>query len=55
MKTRAQIKEKLKELQSDERVSYKPASVFSNAPLALIQTEFNAKIAALKWVLKKEK
>ena len=52
MKTKEEIQAKLEELQKDERVSYPPADVFSNAPLALIQTELESMIKALKWVLK---
>lgn len=38
MLSEKKIRERIKELESDERHSYKPANVFSNAPLALIQT-----------------
>jgi hypothetical protein len=51
MKTEQEIKDKLAELQSDERLGYPIATVFENAPLALIQADLEAKIAALKWVL----
>jgi len=52
MKTAKAIKEKLREIEADERLSYTPANVFSNAPLALIQMELVAKRDTLKWVLK---
>jgi len=52
MKTAKVIKEKLREIEADERLSYTPANVFSNAPLALIQMELVAKRDTLKWVLK---
>lgn len=54
MKNEKKIKEKLEELKKDERVNYPPANVFSNAPLALIQVELDAKIKTLEWVLKDE-
>jgi hypothetical protein len=52
MKTKEEVQKKLEELQADERVNYPPADVFSNAPLALIQTELDSMIKALEWVLK---
>lgn len=55
MKTEKEIKAKLAELKSDERLSYPPADVFSNAPLALIQVELEAKVKALEWVLQSSK
>lgn len=51
MKEENEIKDKLLELESDERLSYPPAIVQINAPLALIQTEIEAKVRILKWVL----
>ena len=41
------------ECEKDERLSYPAADVFSNAPLALIQTDLEAKVRTLEWVLKK--
>ena len=52
MKSKKEIETKLKEYQSDERLSYKPADVFSNAPLALIQTDLEARVQILKWILR---
>jgi hypothetical protein len=46
------VKARLKELKSDERYNYKPADVFVNAPLALIQVDIEARVSALEWVLK---
>lgn len=46
---------KIAEIEADERYHYAPASVFSNALLALIQTEMRAKISAYKSVLEKIK
>lgn len=53
MKSEAVIKAKIKELQEDERLKYPTATIGTNAPLALIQLEFEAKIKALQWVLQK--
>jgi hypothetical protein len=46
---------KLLEVENDERYHYASASVFINAPLALIQTEMKAKLNAYKGVLEKIK
>lgn len=51
MKTKDQIREKIKELESDERLSYPVATVVENAPLALIQLSLETQIDMLKWVL----
>ena len=45
------IKDKIAEIEADERYHYASASVFINAPLALIQTEMKAKLNAYKGVL----
>jgi hypothetical protein len=42
---------KLKTIEADERLYYRPATVFENAPLALIQSELETWCAALRWVL----
>jgi len=55
MRSEKEIKEKLEALASDERLSYKPASVLINAPLALIQVDLKAQVDILKWVLREEK
>ncbi|HYL22472.1 MAG TPA: hypothetical protein VEU74_11975 [Gemmatimonadales bacterium] len=55
MKTTAQIKERLAKIEADERYQSgrkTPATVFENAPLALIQLAFEAEHDALTWVLK---
>lgn len=52
MKTRAEIEKRLAALKADERLSYPPANVFTNAPLALIQVALKNEIMALAWVLK---
>lgn len=46
------IKEKLEEIESDERYKAKPAIVTINAPLALIQTNLESSAQTLRWVLK---
>ena len=51
MKSEKEIKELLYKLQSDERLSYPSADVWTNAPLALIQVELESKVNILKWVL----
>ena len=49
------IKDEIAEIEADERYHYASASVFINAPLALIQTEMKAKLNAYKGVLEKIK
>lgn len=51
MKTKEEIEKALKEVESDERLSYPKATVFENAPLALIQLGLETRVATLKWVL----
>ncbi len=51
LRTEKEIRAKLKEIESDERLSYKPATLEVNAPLALIQLEGHTKINVLEWVL----
>lgn len=55
MKTREQIEAKLRQIEADERLGYKTATVFENAPLALVQTSLKAQRDILKWVLEKPK
>jgi len=50
MKTKEEIEDKIKELESDERLS-PSATIIENAPLVLIQVEPEAKIYILKWIL----
>jgi hypothetical protein len=52
MRTIEEIKVKLQELKSDDRLKSPCATVFENAPLALIQLELEMKILTLEWVLK---
>lgn len=51
MKSKKLIEEKLKEVESDERLSSPPALVQINAPLALIQVDLKARVQILKWIL----
>jgi hypothetical protein len=46
------VRRKLEEIAADERLSYPTATVFENAPLALVQCGLQNQINALKWVLK---
>jgi len=55
-----EIAAQLCKIESDERLHYPPADVFSNAPLALIQTQLETEQRVLRWILgttktKKEK
>lgn len=45
--------QRIREIESDERMGYKPARVDVNAPLALIQVEGRAAAEALRWALGK--
>ena len=49
------IKDEIAEIEADERYHYASASVFINAPLALIQTVMKAKLNGYKGVLEKIK
>ena len=51
VRTEAEIRARIADISSDERMSYKPANVFVNAPLALIQVEGESVRSALEWVL----
>lgn len=46
-----EIEKKLAELKADERLYYPTATVFANAPLALIQLSLSSQINTLEWVL----
>lgn len=47
-----EITNELSRIESDDRLSYPPATVFENAPLALAQCGLENQRRALKWVLK---
>ena len=51
MKPKHDIQERLDGLKSDSRLSYPPAQVQINAPLALIQVDLKARVAELEWML----
>jgi hypothetical protein len=51
IKTEQEIKDKIVQIETDNRMKHKKALVFVNAPLALIQCDYQAKIDALKWAL----
>lgn len=51
MRTIEEIKAKIEEIESDERLSYPDAKVQVNAPLALHQVSQKARLEVLKWVL----
>ena len=48
MKSEKELIEKLNELKSDVRLTYKAATVFSNAPLALIQLGLETEIHTIE-------
>lgn len=54
MKTEHEIRRRIKELELDERIHYPPASVFSNAPLAITQTSLTSELKALYFALNEE-
>lgn len=51
MKTQVEIEEMLKQVEADKRLSYPTATVFANAPLALIQTDLEARRSILRSIL----
>lgn len=51
MKTREEIEKAIAGIKADDRMQAKPAIVAINAPLALIQCNFEGQLKALKWVL----
>jgi hypothetical protein len=51
MKTELETKQELNRLESDERLTYGAANIFSNAPLALIQYGLMNQINTLQWQL----
>ena len=46
-----QINARINEILADERISYKTADIFSNAPLALIQLSLEVELHTLQKVL----
>ncbi len=51
MKTQQDIQKRIDEILSDERLSYKTATVFENAPLALIQYSLETELHTLQQVI----
>lgn len=51
MRTVEEIKARIKILEDDERHNYEPANVFTNAPLAIIQTSINSELNGLYFAL----
>jgi hypothetical protein len=51
MKTEAEIRSAIREIDVDERYHYKTATLDENSVLALIQLGLETKAAALSWVL----
>ena len=51
MKDQEEIQQKIDQILADERMSYKTATVFANAPLALIQHAMVTELHTLQWVL----
>jgi hypothetical protein len=51
MKSETEIRKRLTEIENDERLSYPPATIQVNAPLALIQTQLETASTYLRWVL----
>lgn len=52
MKSEQQIRERINQIESDERYKARPATVDINAPLALMQMGMGSEREALLWVLK---
>lgn len=51
MKTEQELTKALNEIEADERLQYPLATVFENAPLALIQIGLKAKAQAYRFAL----
>lgn len=49
--TTQELADRLKAIDADERYHYKAATVFENAPLALIQLEMETEARIIAWVL----
>jgi hypothetical protein len=52
MKTEQVIRDQIEKLAAADAHKEPAADIEVNAPLALLQTEIDAKIAALEWVLR---
>lgn len=51
MKSKKEIEAELASVESKEQLHYPSADVYTNAPLALIQTELETRAGVLRWVL----
>lgn len=51
MMTKIEIESRINEILSDERIAYKTANVFTNAPLALIQIGLQTELHTLQKVI----
>jgi len=51
LRSGAELRRRIAEVEADERFHYPPARVDVNAPLALIQVEGKAVVQALRWAL----
>lgn len=51
MKTEKEIEERIENLKDRDELDRESATVFENAPLALIQMDLESRITALEWVL----
>lgn len=51
MKTESSIRNRIATLLGDDRLHYRSATVFENAPLALIQIQMETEINVLSWIL----
>lgn len=51
MKTEEELLKWLREMEADERIHYKPADAFTNAPLALVQTVLEITSDVLRRIL----
>lgn len=54
MRSPEEIQQKIDQILADERLSYKTATVFANAPLALIQHGMVTELHTLQWVMGQE-
>lgn len=51
MKTREEIEKAIADIKADERMKGERAMIQINAPLALVQCNYEGQLRALKWVL----
>jgi len=51
MKTEQEIKDRISEIKKDDRLTYPTATVFGNAPLALVQITLTTELHTLERVI----